>query len=531
MKNILLAILFGIGLLGSGCTNFDGLNENPNEAGDWEYDFDKSRLGSALRRGAVYYDADVQQRIKALGMDVFVQYVAGNGTAKNWIPNDGWVALYWNNYYSNWFADLNTVISNAETNNFVNSLALGRIWRVYMQSMFTDVYGPVPLPKSPTDSDLDYESLDKQYAFFFQELDEAVKLFDESQDFVTVQDQIYWGSIDKWKRFANTLRLRLAIKMSEIDPELCKTQAQAAINADGGIMGINDDAHIAGVTGVWGQQYVYYMYQVTWSDRQVMMKSMEKILTGIGGQPYTGAATTHPENVDPRGERYFDPSPLNNAWVGLTAGMQTEPGNARNQVSAMSRTYIIPDDTRDTYIFLYSEACFLMAEAIERGFVTGAGTAKDWYEKGVRESFRFWNLSDDLASQYLASNAKNSYGTSANYDDLTGSGNTKLEKIITQKYISHYIDISGQSWNDKRRLNLPALDIPEYRDAGSGKYPSDGNIQNPDNYISRMLYPQSEALINEAKYQGGVAQLRDGDKTSSPLWWASKRSNYCTFTK
>lgn len=194
----------------------------------------------------------------------------------------------------------------------------------------------------------------------------------------------------------------------------------------------------------------------------------------------------------------------------------------------MSRTWIIPNDNRKTDLFLYSEACFLMAEAVERGFVTGAGSAKDWYEKGVKASFAKWSLSDSQAVDYLASNDKNIFGTSANYDDASGNGNTKLEKIITQKYISHYIDLSRESWNDKRRLNLPAMDIPEYRDPGAGTYPNDGNIKNPSNFISRMVYPQSEALNNKSKYEAGVAQLTGGDKTSSPIWWATKKSNYCT---
>ena len=528
-KKIIFTFLLGIGLLGTGCTNFDTVNENHNDATPDMYDFDKGNLGKALRNGGVLYDADVQQRIKALGMDVFVQYVGGNSTARVWTPNDGWLSLYWNNYYTNWFASLNTVIANAEKyEDRENSLALGRIWRVFMQSQFTDFYGPTPFPKSPEDTDPDYEPLDKQYEFFFKELDEAVKLFDTSKDFLTVEDQIYYGNISKWQRFANTLRLRLAMKMSEINPELCKTQAQAAFDAEDGIMLPDDDAAVPGISGVWGQQYVYYMYQIGWSDRQVMMKSMEKILTGIGGMPYTGTASIHPDIVDPRGERYFDPSPEKNAWVGLKAGMQTEPEGERNRVSAMSQTWIIPNDKRKTDIFLYSEACFLMAEAVERGFVTGAGTAKDWYEKGVTASFIKWNLTETQAQEYLASNSKNIFGTSARYDDISGSGNTKLEKIITQKYISHYIDLSRESWNDKRRLNLPAMDIPEYRDPGAGTYPNDKNIQNPSNFISRMIYPQSESLNNRAKYDAGVAQLTGGDKTSSPIWWTSKRSNYCT---
>lgn len=93
-KKIIFACLLGIGLLGTACTNFDSINENPNDATENMYDFDKGNLGKALRNGGVFYDADVQQRIKALGMDVFAQYVGGNSTARVWTPNDGWLSLY-----------------------------------------------------------------------------------------------------------------------------------------------------------------------------------------------------------------------------------------------------------------------------------------------------------------------------------------------------------------------------------------------------------------------------------------------------
>ncbi len=527
--NILISLFLLAGLLG--CTDgFDALNVNPNEPTEDMYDFSKADMGTVLRDVAQYGDAEAHQRVKALGTDVFVQYVAGNATAKNWTPDDSYQDVYWRRHYNNWMATLNLIIKDAEIYpNRENSLALARIWRTYAQSKFTDFFGPAPFPKSPEDTDPDYESLDKQYEFFFQELDESVKLFDTSKDFITVQDQIYWGDITKWKRFANSLRLRLAVKLSEIAPEISKQQAQAAFAADGGLIQPGDEARIAGTTG-WGRMYPYFMYQVSWTDPQMLMQSMEKILTNIGGIPYAGTADIHPENTDPRADRMFEPSPMENAWRGFTAGMRVEDGDPRTRCGRMSTTWVIPNDARLLDIFLYSEVCFLAAEAIERLGVTDpeGKTAKQWYEEGVKTSFGYWSLDDDEIEAYLQSNAKNSYGTSANYDDTDGAGNTKLEKIITQKYIAGYPDISVETWNDKRRLNLPALEIPEYRDPGAGTYPSDNNIKNPDNYISRMVYPQSEALINKAKYDAGVAQLRDGDKTSSPLWWASKRANYCT---
>ncbi|GAB6120694.1 MAG: SusD/RagB family nutrient-binding outer membrane lipoprotein [Dysgonomonas sp.] len=528
-KIILQSFILSLILLGSGCTTgFDALNENPNDRTDEQYDFSRALVGSQIRKGATYEGADAHQRVKALGIDVFVQYVGGNSTARVWTPNDDWQSLYWKNHFNNQLAVLNTVIRDADLyEGRENTKAIARIWRVYIQTMFTDYFGPAPFSLDPDDPNPDYMKLDELYPVLFTELDDAVKGFDDSKPTLVREDPVYKGDILKWKRFANTLRLRMAIKLSEIAPDLCKTQALAAINADGGIMQQGDDAKIGSSAG-WGNQYPYYMYQVGWSDRQVMMVSMEKTLTNIGGMDYSGTATTAPAKVDPRGSRYFDPSPTDNLWKGLKAGIRVEVGDMRSKVSAMSVTYVIPNDTKKTDIMLYVEACFLAAEATERFSVNTGKTALEWYEAGVRESFKTWGLSDDNATTYLTSESRNSWGTSAKYNKSQGAGDTNLEKIITQKYIAFYPDLSLQIWNDKRRLNLPALEIPEFRDSGAGTYPADDDIHNAKNYIQRTVYPQSEKLINEKKYNAGVAQLRDGDKTSSPLWWASKQANYCT---
>ncbi|WP_165024982.1 MULTISPECIES: SusD/RagB family nutrient-binding outer membrane lipoprotein [unclassified Dysgonomonas] len=527
-KKIILSLLLGVGLFGSGCTDgFDAINTNPNGLTEDQYDFSMLDLGASLRKGATYEGADAHQRVKALGIDVFVQYTGGTATSAIWSMDDGWQSLYWKNHYNNQISILNGILRDAELyENRENSKALARIWRIYIQSMFTDYFGPAPFPQSSEDTDPEYMKLEDQYAIFFKELDEAVNDFDATKPFLTKEDPIYSGRMTQWKRFANTLRLRLAIKMSEINPTLCKEQAQKAFDAPEGIMQSGDDARIAGTSG-WGNQYPYYMYQVAWTDRQMLVASMEKALTGIGGLDYSGTATVAPAKVDPRGSRMFDPSPVGNAWVGIPPGMRTEPGDLRSKSAAMSTIWVIPNDTRKTDIMLYTEACFLMAEAVERFAIVSPKTAKQWYEEGIKASFANWGVSADVDA-YIASSEKNLWGTSAKYDDATGAGNTKLEKIVTQRYIAFYPDLSLQVWNDKRRLNIPAMVIPEYRDSGAGIYPLDGNIKNPDNYISRTVYPQSEKQINESKYNGGVAQLRDGDKTSSPLWWASKRSNYVT---
>jgi hypothetical protein len=172
---------------------------------------------------------------------------------------------------------------------------------------------------------------------------------------------------------------------------------------------------------------------------------------------------------------------------------------------------------------LFEEVCFLKAEAALRGIASG--DAKAEYDKGVTASFSRWGVTG--ADVYLASTEKNNAGTSANFSDNTGAGNTQLEKIITQKYIASFPDVSIEAWSDKRRLNLPRFDVPAYRDpVVFGSAPS--SITDSKSYIKRVKIPDSESVNNTVEYNKGVALMgAGGDRTNTSLWW-DLNVNYCT---
>jgi hypothetical protein len=181
-----------------------------------------------------------------------------------------------------------------------------------------------------------------------------------------------------------------------------------------------------------------------------------------------------------------------------------------------------PYKARPYDLFLYEEVCFLKAEAALRGFITG--NAKEEYEKGVKASFTTWGVSG--VTEYLTSMDKNQAGTSAKFEDIAGAGNTQLEKIITQKYFALFPDMSMEAWNDKRRLNLPRMDVPVLRDQLLYNN-SDKDIKKPANFIRRVQYPQNEIQINKTEYDKGVQLLGGKDNVSTSIWW-DKQANYCT---
>jgi hypothetical protein len=222
----------------------------------------------------------------------------------------------------------------------------------------------------------------------------------------------------------------------------------------------------------------------------------------------------------------FDPAFETGDWKGVPDGLNivNHPGWPADEYESVDFSEMgflysagAPFKSRPYDLFLYEEVLFLQAEAASRSFT--AGNAKALYEAGVKASFATWGVAAQ-ADTYLASTAKNGAGTSANFDDVAGAGNTVLEKIITQKYLALFPDMSQEAWNDKRRLNLPRTDVALDRYTAIWPLPgSDFDIKKPSNFIKRVQYPNSEVQTNEAEYLKGVQLLGGQDLINTKLWW------------
>lgn len=557
MKNVKILAACSLLLLGvSGC-DLTGLNENPNKpTNDVDYNMNEPRLAGTIRGGKII-DGDIEQRLKALQVDLYSQMLVDGGgwSTANYVQNDGWNTLIWEQYLKQ-VASLNIVIRDLsardDADDFANTIAFARIWRIYVHSMASDLFGPMPFPKASDDPEVNppYMAMADIYNEYFSELDEAVKMFSSSAKNIFTErsnDIVYGCDIDSWKRFANSLRLRLALRVSEVAPDLCKTQAEAALNADGGVISnAQQNAYMPPkADGSWGQDYNYVMFQITWGGPLNMSKSFEKLVTNIGGiawpegvvnntptlngDPAIPVSAIHPAKVDPRAPKIFQPSIVGGNWQGLPYGARVEEQNKGDYVvkNFAELGYLVVNGSKNVArpydLFLYEEVCFLKAELYARGIL--GGDAKQAYEEGVRASFAKWGVADE-ADEYLASTEKNLAGTSAKYEDQSGPGNTALEKIITQKYIAGTPDLSWEGWSDKRRLNLPRLDVALYRDESTyAGYSKD--IKDPKNFIKRIKYPVKEKEVNEEEYNKGVQLLGGKDLVSSPVWW-DKNANYCT---
>jgi hypothetical protein len=552
-----------IALAVAGCDLTD-VNVNPNRpTADADYNFDEARLAAAFRGSVPVMEGDDEQRVKSLIIDFYAQILdGGNYGTKNYMSEEDWNQRMYRRVQSA-VSSLNIVIRNltGKESEFAKTIAVAKIWRVYVQSNGVDYFGPIPFAKyTEVEANPPYKSVEDTYTEFFSELDDAADLLGKGENYIfnsVASDVVYRNDAAKWRKFAQSLRLRLAMRLTEANPDKCRAEVAKAIA--GGVMeSAADNAYVPPrADGGWGADYNYTMFQISWGGPCVMSSSFEKLVEGIGGIAWEGSTVNqravwdnkaveervnadykHPRQIDPRATLMFDPPyarptaadvTYGNEWKGLVPGLSVaDRGRDENNRNYYPELGILfkagaPWKSRPYDVFLYEEVCFLKAEAFLRGFA--AGDARAEYEKGVQASFATWGVSQH-ADAYLTSTVKNLAGTNAKFDDVAGSGNTQLEKIITQKYLGLFPDMAMEAWNDKRRLNLPRLDVPSSRNEllyANG----DRDIRKSANFIKRIQYPQNETQINETEYNKGVQLLGGPDAVSTPIWW-DKNSNYCT---
>lgn len=522
------------------CESFDSINENPNAPTPDKID-PVYLISPVFIRSTL--EVNLYQRIHNLYVDTYAQYFANDKYSSNvCVPNNDWTQQYWDEHWG-WIANLNEIIRLYKDNpKYGNLVQIARIWRVWTFSRATDLFGDIPYSKACDDSGeaAPYDQQKDIYYDMLKELTEAGAALTADGYNAGAGDLIFGGNTARWKAFANSMRLRLAMRMTEVDPGKAKSEAEAAVKAEGGLLsGINDDVKIVRKNSYYeiGAFYngVSHLFN---GGRMTMSYSMQKLLTNLGGIPFPKKESYKevPEYCDPRGPIYFNVTNQYNGageqyrgrWKGVPAGytqaVSTEPNNVNKNNSRVGVYFVgstketdVPftvNMDRDQKLMYYSEICFLRAEGAARGWDMG-GTAKEFYEAGIKASMKEVEIADDVIATYLQSTMPNLYGTSVSFDDTKGNNNTQLAKIITQKYLSGFPDNAWEAWNDYRRLSLPTLDPFAMPEAG---YVVEKGAMGWKGSLRRIIYPAREAIVNEANYNEAVARI-GGDKTTTRIWW------------
>ncbi|MEH6307868.1 SusD/RagB family nutrient-binding outer membrane lipoprotein [Olivibacter sp. CPCC 100613] len=508
-------IIYGIGLLLlSSCTkDFDDQNSDPNvltEVGAREMPF---MFAKAQSSGAM--DRSFYQTVQNLGADLYAQYFSLTSTSfqtDRYVFNPDWQTRFYTVVYVNTAPQLKFIIDNAEPGS--GEQALANIWWVYTFHRLTDHFGPIPYFNAlESVQSVAYDGQDVIYDDFFKRLTQAVadlKALGSGTRIFQGYELMYDGNVDYWIRFANTLRLRLALRISKVDPTRAKSEAEAAVQS--GIL--TDNEQNASLTKALVGNDTNGLSQVAAWNEFAMSSTIASYLKGY---------------EDPRMGLFFQPDVTNKQYNSLRNGLSaTALGNSRNtsaQNSNVGTGWVTWDENAASWtpvlerrhpVMNAAEAWFLRAEGALNGWNMG-GTAQELYEEGIRKSLGQWGVDASTIDAYMMSalipvapgDANNSPAVSSTPVHWSADESVEREQIGTQKWLAIFPD-GMEAWAEFRRTGYPIM------------YPvvqSDNSSIPSGSFVKRLPYPVSEGIANKEALEKGRQLLGGADNGATSLWW------------
>lgn len=402
---------------------------------------------------------------------------------------------YYNGYYKSFLININEILrltsGDAKRS---NKNAIAKIYGVGLWQKLTDRFGDIPFTQAAlgfenTVLQPKYDTQESIYKQLFTDLKDATAQLsnDPDQESYGDADLIYGGDVDSWRRFANSLRLRMAIRVRYKDQALAQGNISEVINAPL-ITEDNQSAKLLSEANASVNQGYYNPFATA-----VEIPYPNGLRLG-----FTPVELLKTKN-DPRLSVYFNPSESGGVWRGAPVNLGTGQSGARYQSDSLS---LVGDFFRTGQfrfnILSAAEVSFLKAEASLFG-LAGGGDPQSLFTEGIQQAMKMYNISQANINTFLASPA----GT------LTGSDEAKLKQIIDQKYIA-LIFQGDEVWAEYRRTGYPLVWIGNDDTDTGGEMPR------------RLTFPFQEYLINEASVTEAAGRLSDGDKLTSKLWWDAK---------
>ena len=440
----------------------------------------------------------------------------------NYFLKDGWVASSYTESYSTVVPLWQDLKGKTETQ-FPEVFALAQILKISAWHKATDMFGPIPYKEAGKGLiTVPYDSQEEVYKSMFNELSDAIEVLTKYADngnskLLPNADAVYAGDVHKWVVYANSLMLRLAMRVYYADAALSKKYALQAVNHSYGVMKTKDDE----AKMERGASLEFK------NNLDVLINQYNECRMGSSMLAYLGGYQ------DPRLPKYFNTSTVSQAvtvgtygkYSGVPTGHDVSSNDAFRDSSRPAITSTTP-----TYWMRASEVYFLLAEAALHGFAVG-GTAESLYEKGIEMSFEENGIASSEVADYMSSGLKPSAysfhltnpGVNVDVPAVTeattawsGTDEEKLEKIMIQKWIALYPN-GQEAWTEYRRTGYPKLHstITNY---SNGEVDSEVGIR-------RMRFPTNKSTSAEdiANLESARKLLRGGlDKAGTRLWWDNK---------
>jgi hypothetical protein len=502
------------------CTgNFEDINRNPYQATNEEMNRGGYATGAILL-GLQNFVIPTQENLHQF-MEVLLGGEFGGYVTDIHVRGEGTFATY--NPPFNWnrapFDDIMTGVYPlylplaAQTNDPI-TLALAKLFRVAAMHRVTDIYGPIPYSKVGAEGALTapYDSQEDVYKKMLEELDEVIAVLTENRytDAATYAkfDNVYSGNIEKWGKFANSLKLRMAIRMAYAAPALAKQAAESAVGHTLGVLTSNSD-----------NAFLNNLTNNPWD--------LEVNVWNEGGEARIRADIISYMNgySDPRREKYFTISTfttsITNGYIGMRGGIAF---TNKSPMLPCSKMIVSP-----TTPFLWmnaAEVAFLKAEGALREWSMG-GTAEALYNEGIALSFQqhgatgvdnYINDNTSVPTAYTDPTGNTNYNFSPNSFitiqwDEAASDERKLERIITQKWIAIF-PLGHEAWAEFRRTGYPKL-APVVENKSGGTVPL-------GEFIKRLTFTSTEYEQNRANVYEATKLLGGPDTQGTKLWWDKK---------
>jgi len=521
MKKILF--IFIAALLANACTDgFEEANVNPYQVTSESLEQDFNHIGSFYP--SMLYNIFGHQVEENLVAESFCDFMATPTPFVSGINNTTYYIRwnsYWSRIYNNIMSPASQVIDIAEEGGYDVFVAWAKLIRILGMSRLTTYHGPV-IYSTYGQTGASYDSEEDLYNNFFSDLDDIQEIFAANSDYAGIAnfDASYSGDITQWAKLVNSLRLRLAIRISNVSPTVAKTQGEKAISDAAGLITTNDDNFYV---SQYGNDLYLSIICFSWNDTR-MSAGMESFLVGL---------------KDARIEKYFAPATDESLYSDHTDYPYKGIRNGGELVAKADHTACstINESFKTIESRPYLSACevyFDLAEAALRGW-TGSGDAAENYDAGVRASFAEWGAGG--VDEYLA----DATSTPIDYNDPvydgdvndfvsrstvtvawdeTATNEEKLEKIITQKWIAGFSN-PNEPWADFRRTGYPKLPLiyNNYSSADWGVIPD-------DEWIKRMPFVSSERSSNASAVAAAVETMSGPDLISTRLWFDTGEANF-----
>ena len=458
----------------------------------------------------------------------------------------------WTSLYPTAVKNIVDAIAHADSK--PNLKAVASVYRVYLMSLITDIYGDCPYTEAGLGfikgiSNAKYDEQKDIYYDFFNQLDSADRELYAANDKVP-GDVIYNGDVAKWKKLANSLRLRYAMRISNVEPDKARQEFEKALNADGGIIESADD-----------DAYIHYMTtsmsfgQESYSDYRG--NRLSQLLFGNDpannpsyicstffnklkdtGDPrtyricrfyYDGLmSATGPDNrIDLTDEMISqhqkmepcDPGAYSwDAWpTGYTSDLLTEMAKTNSKINPSLAREVRPKLANNCLktdnpgiIMTSAEVDFLLAEATLKGWNVGRGSVDDLYWQGVRKAMDL--LSDRYGCKPVSDEEFNTYKAN---NSIGHTNDQKEEAINTQAWILHFTN-PAECWANVRRSGYPKLLSPDAYGWGS-------MLTGGKDIPVRLCYPVLESSYNKANYDEALGRMGGKNDWHTPLWWDQKQ--------